>query len=280
VYNVSIGIIGILLLTPIVAVACWVGTQFDEPNGVLALAAFSSIFKLVGILAFYPWLDRFSSIIERITGVGAETAVGRLDPILAEAGGAVALEAAWRAILELAHGSVDAVRRRLIGKPVRYDPPVDAARQIEQFLQSLSLETLDLGAFEPRLVRLCHALDHLNQLHDDFTRVPPDASGWQPPAGFEDGARALATWLDTTKDPQAAPGAEIFKAMGNASNGLTGERTIGRDKLLQDVALQRTQAETARGGLELLGWADGTFYHAWRLAESLRIASGNQPAAS
>ena len=68
--------------------------------------------------------------------------------------------------------------------------------------------------------------------------------------------------------------------MGNASNGLTGERTIGRDKLLQDVALQRTQAETARGGLELLGWADGTFYHAWRLAESLRIASGNQPAAS
>ena len=280
VYNVSAGIIGILLLTPIVAVARWVGAQFDEPDGVLALAAFSSIFKLVGILAFYPWLDRFSHIIERITGAGAETAVGHLDPVLAEAGGAVALEAAWRAILELAHGSVDAVRRRLIGKPVRYDPPVDAARQIEQFLQSLSLETLDLGAFEPRLVRLCHALDHLNQLHDDFTRVPPDASGWQPPAGFEDGARALATWLDTMKDPQAAPGAEIFKAMGNASNRLTDERTTGRDKILQDVALQRTPVETARSGLELLGWADGTFYHAWRLAESLRIASGNQPVAS
>jgi len=85
-----------------------VGAQFDEPNGVLALAAFSSIFKL--------------------TGAGAETAVGRLDPVLAEAGGAVALEAAWRAILEVAHGSVEAVRRRLIGEPVRYDPPVDAVR--------------------------------------------------------------------------------------------------------------------------------------------------------
>jgi len=101
VYNVSIGIIGILLLAPIAAVARWVGAQFDEPNGVLALAAFSNIFKLVGILAFYPWLDRFSQIIQRITGVGAETAVGRLDPVLAEAGGAVALKAAWRAILEL-----------------------------------------------------------------------------------------------------------------------------------------------------------------------------------
>jgi phosphate:Na+ symporter len=280
VYNVSVGIIGILLLAPIVAAARWVGAQFDEPNGVLALAAFSSIFKLVGILAFYPWLDRFSHIIERITGSGVETAVTRLDPLLAEAGGAVALEAAWRAILELAHGSVDAVRRRLLGEPVRYDPPVDAIRQIEQFLQSLSLETLDLGAFEPRLVRLCHALDHLNQLYDDLTRVPPDASGWQPPTGFEQGARALAAWLETTKHPEAASGAAIFKAMRDASNRLADERTTGRDKILQDVALQRTPAETARGGLELLGWADGTFYHAWRLAESLRIASGNQPAAS
>src|SRR5262252_4145425 len=205
VYNVAVGIIGILLLGPLAAVARWVGAQFDEPNGVLALAAFSSIFKLVGILAFYPWLDRFSHLIEWMTGAGAETAVGRLDPILAEAGGAVALEAAWRAILELAHGTVDAVRRRLLGEPVRYDPPVDAAQQVEQFLQSLSLETLDLGAFEPRLVRLCHALDHLNHVHDDLKRVPPDTSGWQPPAGFDEGARALATWLDTTKQPEAAP---------------------------------------------------------------------------
>jgi phosphate:Na+ symporter len=280
VYNVSVGIIGILLLAPIAAGARWVGAQFDEPNGVLALAAFSSIFKLVGILAFYPWLDRFSGIIEWITGAGTETAVGRLDPVLAEAGGAVALEAAWRAILELAHGSVETVRRRLIGEPFRYDPPINAAREIEQFLQSLSLETLDLGTFEPRLVRLCHALDHLNQLHDDFTRVPQDASGWQPPAGFEDGARALAMWLDTTKDPEAAPGAAILKAMGDASSRLADERRTGRDKILQDVALQRTPPETARTGLELLGWADGAFYHAWRLAESLRIASGNQPVAS
>src|SRR5215472_1987348 len=159
VYNVSVGIIGIVLLAPIATAARWVGARVNDPDGVLALAAFSSIFKLVGLLAFYPWLDRFSHIIEWITGAGAETAVGRLDPVLAEAGGAVALEAAWRTILELAHGSVEAMRRQLIGEPVRYEPPIDAARQIEQFMQSPSLETLDLGA-EPRLVRLCHALDH------------------------------------------------------------------------------------------------------------------------
>src|SRR5271167_2286709 len=128
VYNVTVGVIGILLLGPIAAAARWVGTQFDDPNGVLALAAFSSIFKFVGILAFYPWLDGFSRLIIRISGKGSESAVSRLDPVLAEAGGGVALEAGWRATLELAHGSVDAVRRRLAGDAVDYDPPVGAAR--------------------------------------------------------------------------------------------------------------------------------------------------------
>lgn len=246
----------------------------------LALAAFSSIFKFVGILAFYPWLDRFSRLIIRISGKGSESAVSHLDPVLAEAGGAVALEVAWRATLELARDSVDAVRRRLAGESVRYDPPVEASRQTEQFLESLSLETIDLGSFEPRLVRLCHALDHLNQLHDDLTRIPPEVGGWQTPAGFETGARALATWLEATKDPNAAQGPAIAQAMEDASKRLTDERKTIRGKTLEDVAVQRIPAETARSGLEMLSWADGALYHAWRLAESLRIASGHQSTAA
>src|SRR5215472_12411446 len=93
VYNVSVGIIGIVLLAPIATAARWVGARVEDPAGVLAPAASSSSFKFVGILAFYPWLDGFSRLIERISGAGTETAVGRLDPVLAEAGGSVALEA-------------------------------------------------------------------------------------------------------------------------------------------------------------------------------------------
>src|SRR5271163_3643836 len=274
VYNVTAGVIGILLLGPMAAASRWVGAQFDDPNGVLALAAFSSIFKLVGILAFYPWLDGFSRLIIRISGRGTESAVSHLDPVIAEAGGAVALEAAWRATLEIAHGSVDAVRQRLAGESVRYRPPVEAVQQTDRFLESLSLETTDLSTIEPRLVRLCHALDHLNQLNDDLSRIPSPAVGWQPPAGFEEGARALAVWLDATKVPETAPGPSIFQAMEDASKRLAAERRTGRDKMLQDVALQRTPAETARNVLEMLAWANGALYHAWRLAESLRIAAG------
>jgi phosphate:Na+ symporter len=108
--------------------------------------------------------------------------------------------------------------------------------------------------------------------------MPPEATDWQPPAGFKEGAETLAEWLDATKEPEAAPGPPIFGAMESASKRLTDERKAGRDKILQDIALQRMAAGTARSGLDMLGWADGALYHAWRLAESLRIASGKQPA--
>ena len=80
--------------------------------------------------------------------------------------------------------------------------------------------------------------------------------------------------MDATKDPQAAPDPTIFKALEAASKQLNEERKSGREKLLEDVALQRTPTTTARAGLEILVWADLALYHAWRLAESLRIASG------
>jgi phosphate:Na+ symporter len=214
-------------------------------------------------------------LIIGISGKGSESAVSHLDPVLAETGGTVALEAAWRATLELAHGSVDAVRRQLAGDAAGYDPPVEAVRQIDDFLESLSLETTDLSTIEPRLVRLCHALDHLIQLHDDLIRIPSVVGNWEPPAGFEAGARALAVWLETTKDPQTTSDPAIFGAIEGVAKQLSAECEAGRNNMLEDVALQRMPTTTARAGLGTLAWADGAFYHAWRLAESLRIAAGN-----
>src|SRR5262249_31032418 len=151
--------------------------------------------------------------IVRLSGDRRETAVDRLDPTIAEAGGDVALEAAWRATLEIALGAVDAIRRWLAGQAVEYDPPPGAGPHTQRFLESLSLETPDLGTIARRLVRLCHALDHLAQLHDDLMRIPAIASGWQPPEGFAAGARALAAWLEASKDQDSAPDPTLYAAI-------------------------------------------------------------------
>ena len=279
VYNVAVGIIGILALTPLAAAARWAGTQLDDPDGVLAVAAFSSIFKLVGVAAFYPWLDGFSRFIVRISGAGAESAVNRLDPTLAAAGGAVALEAAWRALLEVARPSLDAVRRRLAGEAIAFAPPTEAVRQLEHYLESLSLETLDLGAFEQRLVRISHALDHLNQLHHDLVRIPPSGDGFPLPPSFAASTQALGNWLDATRDPGVTAEPIFVAAIEEAANRLAEERRTSRARLLEDVALQRVAPEMARNALEALAWADGAVYHAWRLVESLRTAAGGESVA-
>jgi phosphate:Na+ symporter len=162
----------------------------------------------------------------------------------------------------------------LAGESVTYNPPAEGSEQIDHFLESLSLETTDLETVGPRLVRLCHTLDHLGKIHDDLTHIPPAVNGWQPPGGFEAAAQALARWLNATKGPQAAADPAIFKALEAASKQLNEERKTGREKLLEDVALQRIPTATARASLDTLVWADLALYHSWRLAESLKIASG------
>src|SRR5262249_47176925 len=134
--------------------------------------------------------------------------------------------------------------------------------------------TTDLSTIGPRLVRLCHALDHLTELHDELVRIPPAGNDWQPPAALQVAARALLAWLDATKDPEAQPVPAVFQALEESSKQLNAERKTGRERILEDVALQRVPLATARARLDALAWADTAFYHAWRLAESLRIASG------
>ncbi len=97
VFSLIVGFLGMLFLRPLTAASEWVGAQLYDPDGVLALATFSSLFKLAGIVAFYPFLDQFARFIERISGSGSESAVSRLEATLTGAGGPVALEAAWRA---------------------------------------------------------------------------------------------------------------------------------------------------------------------------------------
>src|SRR5262245_54965273 len=91
VFSSIVGVLGMLFLTPLAAASEWVGAQFYDPEGVLALAAFSSIFKFAGIAAFYPWIDGFSRLLTRlVSGTGSESAVSRLEPAVADAGAPVA----------------------------------------------------------------------------------------------------------------------------------------------------------------------------------------------
>ena len=85
---------------------------------------------------------------------------------------------------------------------------------------------------------------------------------------------SFVAFIGALDDQEAAPDPGVFVALEEASRRVSVECKTARDKTLENLAMQRTPAATARGDLETLAWADGTVYHAWHLAESLRIASG------
>src|SRR5262249_54622719 len=78
IFSLIVGILGILFLGPLTAAADWVGARLYDPDGVLAMATFSSLFKLAGIVVFYPSLDGFSGLICRFSGKCIVSGVCRL----------------------------------------------------------------------------------------------------------------------------------------------------------------------------------------------------------
>ena len=182
----------------------------------------------------------------------------------------MALEAVFRALLEASRGAVDAARARLDGESVVFEPPQDSMRQITRFIETLSLETLDTAETESRLVRLVHAIDHLKQLHEDLRQAPTQATSTSHINAA--GAAALSAWLEAQKTTNDnTPG--ILEAIAAASQQLTAEKTSAREKILEAVALQRMSAPAADQALQSLEWADSATYHAWRLVNSLYVAS-------
>ncbi|MFW9611191.1 MAG: Na/Pi cotransporter family protein [Fluviibacter sp.] len=275
IFSLIVGVLGMILLQPLADAAVWAVSGMDDADHVFALAAFSSLFKLMGVVVFFPWLDKFARFIEQISGRGADNAVARLEPSLANAGGAVALESAWRATLDIARKMIDVATRRLAGERVAYQREDEAVRQINHFLESMSLETLDLGAMEPRLVRLCHAVDHLKSLDDHLAQGAAKITVSEAPDSFGAGARALSAWLDATKAPSIPVADDIVSAVAQASAQLEADRKLGRQEILASVALQKLSTAAAAEKMETLLSAGHALHHSWRLVDSLRAAAGD-----
>jgi phosphate:Na+ symporter len=137
------------------------------------------------------------------------------------------------------------------------------------------LETLDSGEMELRLVRLCHAIDHLKRLHEDLQEAPLERFASTRCPAAEVGATVLAAWLDAQKESaNGAQAPEILHAIATASQQLAGYRKSEREKILGALALQQTSASAADQALQSLQWADNALDHARRSIDSLRTASG------
>jgi len=271
IFSLVTGVLGMLLLAPLAQAASRLVSGLDDYDGVLGLAAFSSLFKLMGVIVFFPWLDRYARLIAELTGARTDTPTRFLEPTLSRAGGPVALEAAFRALDEVARVAVDAASRRLAGEKPKFEPGEDVGR-IERFMETLSLETLDAAETEARLVRVVHAIDHLKQLQEDLQKPFPETD--LPPLPAADaGASALRQWLSTPRRERKK--AFLLNDIATAATEIQGQRKRKRADILTSVARQQTAAVAAEQELSSLQWSEDALWRCWRLVDSLRVASGD-----
>lgn len=270
-FNAVTGILALLFLGFLTPAARWLGDLMDDPSGVLTLAVFHTLFNLLGVLLFFPWLGAFARGIEIMTGRGRVSAVARLDPTLAAAGGQIALEAAWRAMTDITKSAFHLLKSRISGEKEEMPDLQDEIQQVRSFIEGLHFESSAPALDVERRIGLWHALDHLSRLSHDLSETPFNRFNQAPfEAELQQATSALDAWLTENNG-------ENLAQLEASSTHLAEARKKVRKELLEQVALGRSQPQEATAMLEGILWIDGALYHAWRAANALRNSATADP---
>ena len=272
-FNLITGGVAMLFLDPLGDLARWIG-GFAGDDPVITLAAFHTLFNLAGVLIFFPWLGFFSRGLERLVASRGISAVDRLGDTLAAAGGPVAMESAWRAMVELSRTAVGALRADLLGQPVVPSGFQDDLAKAGTFIHQLRVEKSDPPALAERRVRLWHALDHLRRLSSHLQNPVGGSPIPQADGVMEGIMAAMDGWIRWSGGAGPCDGKAAVEALQEVSLRFKAARQEGRLELLNALGSGGLGPEEAMERLDRIRWLDGVLYHLWRLADSLRLAAG------
>lgn len=274
-FNVILGLVALLLFRHLAFAAVWMGAVLEDEPGVLTVAVFHTSLKLSGIIVFFPWMGAYARMIEWMTGRGRISAISRLDPTLAKAGGSIALEASWRAMAELTSDAFTYVQARMKNTPAPRPETATELTHVGDFIMDSARAGVDDAALSIRRLRVLHAYDHMVRLAEDFdlphTMLSDDVATRHAVQLAHD---ALSVWIVWTRKDAATRTEPPVGQLENASHAVRDLRKARRDRILAELADGKAQPANANRELESLRWLNGTVYHAWRVADSLRQSMG------
>ncbi len=281
-FNTFAGGLGLLIMPLFVWAVRLIAAPQGGPVGAWSIAVFHTTFHLLGALIVLPGVHHLSRLIVRLIPDRGPALTRHLDESLIQIP-EVALEALRRALVECA-GSLSAWIRDKI-EPVPGTQPVSlvavrlALRETSDFLARIPASPSKENATRdtPRLA-LVHALDHLERLTEELSRIParPLGADRDRIAAALDKLHALLTAVApalTADDPQPA-----LATIGQLSRELADVRRTGRHALLQATADARLSPETADFLLDQVRWMDTAAYHLWRAVHHLHFAQNSDEA--
>ena len=266
-FNLATGAIAVVLLPLLLWLIRLAQQRLGLDAGATSLAAFHTVFILVGVAMFLPFAHRFARWIERWLPESESTLTRHLDATLLHAP-TVALEATRQALRETACELFAVVRAILAGEGNGREAPRRAQIQqaldrTQEFFARIPPVNED-ESFSPLRVSQLHAIDHLARLQSLLhaegnvqrvlaeERVRPMAA--QGRAVLELGeavlsGRAPADWLARMEREVAA---------------LAEQQVRERPAVLQQTAGGQSGPAKALEILDAMRWLDRVGYHTWR----------------
>lgn len=165
-FNLVTGLIAILLLPGYLFVVTRVAHHFQTTPGAISLAAFHSLFILLGAALFFPFIDRFAHLVERLLPEKANDLTPHLDHSLLGVPD-LALEAAQRTIEELAQ-QFFILQQQIVSDSVKTNlsqlqPQITALESVFDFITRIQIDSNNEELNRMKVAQL-HAVDHLMRL--------------------------------------------------------------------------------------------------------------------
>ncbi len=252
------------------AAGLWAG------DATLTLAAFHTVFNLLGLVIFLPLAGVLARLAARLIPERRSRFTARLDPTLAEVP-SVALEAVLRAQAQIGAALFGLLAGRLRRGPAPPEGLVDeldvALDEVRRFVGALPQpEGLDAGL--RRRIDALHVNEHLERLVQDARKVE-HLGALAGQAGLATAANALAELLaDLAAGLEAAGGLPEVAPIQEFSQRLADERRSARPAILEATAARRMDPDVALRALAAQRWIDRLAYHAWRCCHHAREAQG------
>jgi len=241
-------------------------------NQEIALAAFHTIFRILGAIIVIPVLGGIATLLTRMVPDRGPVLTRHLDATVGSDPES-AVEAAHVTLVSVLTEQARLGKALLRDEPLRdFQPIIDsideALSRTSEFLAGISMPYKSEG-IQKRRLGVAHSLDHQRSLadtlrethHRDVIRVLPSLA--------ED-AKELATVLDLVFDGgTTTPEPESAEKLGELSKSLAATRRARREEVLAETAAARITPDVALKELDAIRWVDRLGYHTWRSAAHL-----------
>lgn len=272
-FNLLAAMGALLLMGPMLWVCQWLSRVLGGGDAPTALAAFHTLFNVMGVAVLLPFVRPFARLVERLIPERDPLHSRYLSPAVAEVG-PVALEVARRALCSVLIDAMMLTLQRLsieplppgarlrgaagraTGRPARVlVQGRDALAQVRTFVHGLG-KAEQGGTEVARQIALLHAADHLEDAIDALR-----SSQWPlPGVDLKDPRRELRDGLAAALDGRTSADAVDFgraaALLGPVAEAMARAHAAGRRRALARTARGRIGPRDAAATIDSLGVLD------------------------